>query len=60
MNDQPIVKNAVQCRICGAPADRYQTHFQCQANPNHMADLITGIFSDLTPPERLSPQTQPK
>lgn len=61
---KPIVKNAVQCRICGAPADRYGgaeqmngfdrstwgTMFICQANPNHVGDCIVGIFSDLTPP----------
>lgn len=44
----PIVKNSVQCGICGSAADRYAMYFQCQANPNHMADLFVGIFTDLT------------
>ena len=49
--DQPITKRAVQCRICGAAADRYHNRFECQANPAHMADLNTGIFSDLSYPD---------
>jgi len=48
----PIVKNAVTCRICGSPAARYIYTFECQTNSGHVADLMTGIFSDLTPPER--------
>lgn len=47
---KPIVKNAINCTICQAPADRYANYFQCQKNPNHMADLMTGTFSDLTHP----------
>jgi hypothetical protein len=43
-----ITKNAMACGICGGPADRYRNHFQCQKNPNHVGDLIVGIFSDLT------------
>lgn len=46
----PIVKSAVICGICHSPADRYDYGFQCQANSNHLGDLIVGIFSDLTPP----------
>ena len=45
---QPIYRNARQCGICGAPADRYHTMYQCQANPGHMADINTGILSDLS------------
>lgn len=44
--DQPVVKNARQCRICGAMADEYQHLFQCRKNPGHIADFKTGIFSD--------------
>lgn len=47
-----VVKNAVQCRICGARADRHHNRFECQQNPNHMADLMTGIFTDMTPPAK--------
>ena len=46
------VKNACTCTICGAPADRLDHVFQCQANPNHYADLVTGLFDDHTYPER--------
>jgi hypothetical protein len=52
-NDESIVKNAIHCGICQAPADRYDWGFLCRANPNHMGDLIVGIFSDLTYPERI-------
>lgn len=54
LNEQndPIVKNAIQCGICLAPADRYCNRFQCQNNPNHIGDLNVGIFSDLTYPEK--------
>jgi hypothetical protein len=45
-----IVRNAVQCRICGAGADRHSTHYQCRANSAHVGDLWVGIFTDLTPP----------
>lgn len=41
-----ITKNAVTCRICGANADRFNYGFQCQSDPAHFADLVTGIFSD--------------
>lgn len=56
-----ITKNAVTCSICQSPADRIggpekvtgKDHpsgwrFECQANPNHVADGFTGIFSDLS------------
>ena len=48
----PIVKNAVQCGICGGAADLYSMHFQCQANHNHVADLFVGIFTDLSKDEK--------
>lgn len=48
--EEPIVRNAVRCGICGIPADRYANLYLCQANPCHQGDLIVGIFSDLTPP----------
>ena len=51
---QPLVRNAVQCRICGASADRYHHGFQCQANPNHWSDLNVGIFIDMPHPDDLS------
>lgn len=50
-----IVRNAIQCRICGAEADRYEHMFQCQRHPGHVADLLTGLFSDCTHPEDLAP-----
>jgi hypothetical protein len=43
-----IVKNAVACGICQAPADRYNNRFQCQDNSNHVGDLNVGIFTDRT------------
>ena len=48
-----FVRNAVQCRICGAPADRHGSIFQCQKTPGHIADTMTGIFSDLSWPSRV-------
>ena len=45
---EPIVKNAATCGICGAPADRYAMHFECQANPCHVSCLNVLIFTDLT------------
>ncbi len=50
-NDEPIVTNVVRCGICGGPADRYPNRFECQTNTCHMADLNTGLFSDLGFPE---------
>lgn len=43
-----FVANACQCQICGGPADRSEQIFQCQTNPGHLADTMTGIFSDHT------------
>lgn len=57
-----IVKNAVTCTICRSSADfhiqgRTKTipgrfintgFYECQANKNHIADTVMGIFSDLT------------
>jgi hypothetical protein len=44
-----IVKNAVQCKICGAGADLINKCFyQCQANSNHLGDTWVGIFTDMT------------
>ena len=52
---EAVVVNACRCRICWANADRIGTRcFQCQANPNHLADLTTGIFSDMA----YSPETE--
>ena len=48
--DPIMIRRACMCRLCGAPADRYCNRFQCQVNPNHVADLNTGLFNDLTPP----------
>lgn len=50
--DQPIVKKAVNCSICGSNADRWRGGFQCQSAPGHIADLNTGIFSDCTFPSK--------
>mgnify|MGYP003345901516 CR=1 FL=1 len=49
---EEIVTNAVQCAICGAPADMHGSNrFQCQNNPAHFADTMTGIFSDNSMPK---------
>ena len=48
MDDKPIVKNAVTCGVCGSPADRYENYFICQKNPNHIGDLMYGMFDDFT------------
>ena len=41
------------CRICGARADLIENRiYVCQADQNHMGDTTTGIFTDLTPPEK--------
>ena len=48
-----FVRNACECRICGAPADRHGSIFQCQKAPGHIADTMTGIFSDLSWPPRV-------
>lgn len=45
-----LQKNACQCKICGAPADRHDKFFQCTAIPAHFADVTTGTFSDHTHP----------
>lgn len=58
MKSEPIVKNAVRCGICNAPADRHEHCFVCQANPNHLGDMNVGIFSDLTPPKKMAGQEQ--
>lgn len=51
MNAETIVKNAVQCGLCGAPADLHnRMYYQCQKNPNHVGDTWVGIFSDLSYP----------
>lgn len=47
MSESNVVKNACRCTLCGAPADRYPSFFQCQNEPGHVADLNTGIFTDL-------------
>ena len=49
--ETPVEERAVHCGICQSLADRYCNRFQCRANPNHVGDLIVGIFSDLTYPE---------
>lgn len=46
------VKNACRCTICGASADRLSHVYQCQRNPNHFADLNTGLFDDHAYPSR--------
>lgn len=43
-----LCANALTCSICGSPADRMDYGFQCQKEPGHMADLLTGIFSNLS------------
>lgn len=55
-----ITKSARQCRICWSNADRYDNRFECQANPCHVADLNTGIFTDMTPPQELTGQPAKK
>lgn len=42
--------NACRCGICGKPAYRLYNTFHCTANPAHMADTFTGIFSDCSYP----------
>lgn len=49
-HDKPML-NAMRCGICGGPGDRYPHHFQCRNHPGHMADLVVGIWTDLTHPE---------
>ena len=44
--DEPIVRNAGRCTVCGASADRMAHVYQCTANSSHFADLFTGIFDD--------------
>lgn len=50
MVDGRVVRNARPCTICGAPSDRYDFGFQCQANPAHVGDPTVGIFDDLSCP----------
>lgn len=50
LSGNEVVKNAVRCRVCGAPADRHHNRFECRKDLGHMADLVTGIFTDMTPP----------
>jgi hypothetical protein len=50
--ENPIVKNVCKCTLCGSLADRYSNRIECQTNSCHVADLLTGIFSDLTPPNK--------
>ena len=47
-----VVKKAVRCSICGCVADRHLFLYQCQTNPAHIADLVTGIFSDHSYPNK--------
>lgn len=47
-----FVADARRCGICGSNADRHSNMFLCQANPRHVAETATGIFFDLTPPEK--------
>lgn len=44
--DRDVVKNAVTCTICGAPADRFAWGYQCQKNHAHLGALSVGIFTD--------------
>lgn len=46
-----FVRNACSCGICGSPADRHGAVFQCQKHPGHIADTMTGIFSDRSWPQ---------
>ena len=46
--EEPIVRNAVRCGICGAGTDRYSYGFVCKANKNHVGDSVVGIFSDMS------------
>lgn len=50
-SQEPIVRNVQRCSLCGSPMDRYEFMLQCRDNPAHVADLMTGICSDLTLPE---------
>jgi 5'(3')-deoxyribonucleotidase len=43
----PLMRDAITCRICGTNADRYDNYFQCQNNPSHLADLLTGTFDEM-------------
>lgn len=39
------------CQLCDAPAILYPGRMrQCTATPGHMADVVTGLWSDHTPP----------
>jgi len=46
-NKDVVVDNAVQCSICKAPTYIMDNRFQCTENAGHVADLNTGIFSNL-------------
>lgn len=50
-NIQPVKRNAINCGICQAPADRYAHYYQCQKNPNHLGDIEDGRFTDRTEPK---------
>jgi len=43
-----ITKNATRCSICGSNADKYVNRYQCQVNWNHLGDLTSGVFTDLS------------
>jgi hypothetical protein len=44
-------KNAATCTICNFPAHIHSSGmYLCQNNVNHVADMNTGIFSDLADP----------
>lgn len=55
-------RNACRCGICQSPADRVGGpefftgfdndwyYFECQANPEHIAEAMTGIFTDCSFP----------
>lgn len=49
--NNPVVKDAVQCTICRANADKFENYFQCQADSYHVADLVCMIFINRTPPK---------
>lgn len=49
----PIIKekSAVMCPICNFPANLHSSGvYVCQNNVNHVGDVYTGLFDDLTPP----------
>lgn len=50
-SERDAVPVFAQCSICGSLAEMHGGLFQCQKNPGHIADTMTGIFSDRSWPQ---------